>query len=298
MSYLWHPTSQGLKRRSTIYAGTNPGGVTINHGTDIPAAVAAGVVGLTNPGALTNQAAYTITTPNTTIQNKNFTGRVIVQADNVSFVNCRFNGDGSISLIFNSYDTPSLNCVITNCEFDGKNVTESGINGSKITVVRCVFKGCMKDLHINDDITVIESMMNSHWNAPGTGHRECVLRNGGSNLTLQRCYFAYEINSDYVSSAISAYEQPNCNGFIVDSCYIDGNGGYALYAGGNGGNTTNVKITNNIFGRTYERYGGYAGPVDFTGMNTPGWVFTNNTWGAYGVAPNTDPAPGTLVATW
>lgn len=253
----------------------------LTHGSRIPQAYIDGIVGLKPGIALTTVASVAANVDNMVYENLDIRSAVVIAANNIVFRNCRFTNNGSYRVVENGVTSTKFNnATLVNCEINGAGA-DAGIAGYNLTVSRTVFKQCLKDVHANDDVYVIECLMNEHV-MPGLGsHAECVLRNGGINLSVIRCYMVYEQPSSAVSSAVSAYEQPNCEGFILKDSYVSG-GGYAVYAGGNGGQTNNVKITGNIFGRDIERFSGWAGPIDVTGRDTPGWEFSNNTWGARG----------------
>jgi hypothetical protein len=268
---------------------------TITHGSQIPTAYASGLIGLNPSITLTPAAAPAYMNDGDVYENLDITGFVIISANNVTFRNCRITNTNAYRTVENGVSsTRFANISFYNCEING-NGGDAGIAGHNLTVVRTVFKQSLKDLQIGDNILIAECMMNDHVVPPVGAHTECVLRNSGTNLVVQRSYMVYEKVSDGVSSAISAYEQPDCYGFVLEDSYVAG-GGYAVYAGANGGRTTGVKIRGNIFGRDIQRYSGWAGPIDTTGRDTPGWEFTNNTWGARGASWQTgDPEAGALV---
>ena len=84
----------------------------------------------------------TITTAGTTIENRDITGKVIVQAANVTIRNCRIRGAGAESsntaLVFASSGSVS-NLLIEDCTLvpDTPSVWWNGINGHDFTARRC-----------------------------------------------------------------------------------------------------------------------------------------------------------------
>lgn len=283
------------------------GGVIFTHGSQMPAALVAGQIGL-KPGVSRTTVAPFVPVSGVTYQDLTITGQMIVDVQ-CWFVNCQFLGDnangGVLEANFYTGDQSAAGTTLvtlTNCQLDGQNNSDMGLRGYNVTVNRCEFRRSLKDAHINDYITMIECIGQEHWHKNAGDHRESVLRNGGSSMLMQRCYWVMEAgdgsDSQYVSSSVSAYQQPGSNGWTIQDCYIDGGGGgYALYGGGSDpALTTNTKVTGNIFGRSVNRYSGYAAAVEQAWLGTPGYLFSGNRWGPLGVAPGTDPAEGTLLS--
>lgn len=284
-------------RASSISSDGGAGTSTITHGSQIPAAFTAGLIGLKAGVGLTNVGTGWSPQANTTYENLLIPRAHIIVVPGVTFVNCRFVNDGQYRIVENwqSVSAASVTTMI-NCHIDGNGWADSGIFGQNFRLERCTFADTLKDMHVTENIVAIECLMRDHITPPADAHCECVLSNSGSNRSFQRCFMSYEPNPG-VSSVISMYTQPDCFGFLLEDCYVSG-GGYAVYGGGPT-NTTNVKIRGNIFGREKGRYSGSYGPMEFSGMNTPGWEFSGNTWGAFGPSSQAgDPAPGSAVATW
>lgn len=109
-------------------------------------------------------------------------------------------------------------------------------------------------------------------------------------------------NWDGVSAGQTCYNDSAHPGPItIEDCYMAGGGVLNSYWGAVVGKpsayATGITATGNIFGREFLRYCGdsaAAGSGDFGG--TSGNTWSNNTWGALGVAPGTDPAEGTLIS--
>jgi hypothetical protein len=296
------------KGRADVAPGATPSGDgTFTHGSQMPAALAAGQIGL-KPGVSRTTVAPFTPQSGQTYQDLTINGSM--QSDVAcTFINCQFicdDGWGCISVNQNGGDKSAAGTTKARfeyCQFDGNNNADMGVNGYNIELYRCHFRRSLKDIHINDYINVVECYMGEHWLNPATGHRECVLRIDGDTLTVQRCWIVYEDVGDlnqYVSSAFSAYNQGPCLNVTVDDCYIDGGGGgWAFYGGGGegGGATSNTKLRGCIFGRAVNRYSGYAGPVELAWLDDPGAEFSGNRWGPLGPANQVgDPAEGELLA--
>jgi hypothetical protein len=298
------------KGRIDVAPGTAPasgGGGDFVHGYEIPAALAAGQIGL-KPGVTRTTVAPFIPVSGQTYQDLTITGSMTTDVA-CTFINCQFLGDSGIGVVscnWNGGDQSAAGTTTARfeyCQFDGQNQCDMGINGYNVYVYRCHFRRSLKDMHINDYIEVVESFMGEHWQMQSTGHRECILRIDGDTLTATRCWIVYEdvgsLNT-YVSAAFSAYNQGPCLNVTVDDCYLDGGGGgYAFYGGGGegGGATSNTKLRGCIFGRAVNRYSGYAAPVETAFLDEPGAEFSGNRWGPLGPANVAgDPAEGTLLA--
>ena len=282
-------------------------GVVFTHGSQMPAALAAGQIGL-KPGVPRTTVQPFTPQSGQTYQNLTIDGSMTVDAS-CTFINCQFLGDSGIGVVscnWNGGDQSAAGTTTARfeyCEFDGQNQCDMGINGYNVYVYRSNFRRSLKDLHINDYIEVVECHMGEHWRNPSSGHRECVLRIDGDTLTVLRSWIVYEdvgsLNT-YVSSAFSAYNQGPCRNVTVDDCWIDGGGGgWAFYGGGGagGGATSNTKLRGCIFGRAVSRWSGYAGPVETAWLDDPGAEFSGNRWGPLGPDSQAgDPAEGTLLA--
>lgn len=284
--------------QSLIVSHTPPPATsTIAHGSEIPAAFTAGLIGLKAGVGLTNVGNGWAPQANTTYENLLIPKAHTITVPGVTFVNCHFVNNGQYRILEN-WQTVSNASVTTlvNCHIDGNGWADAGIFGQNFRLERCTFADTLKDMHVTNNIVVIECLMRDHIIPPDGAHCECVFMGSGSDRTFLRCFMTYEPDVA-VSSAISAYNQPDCYGFLLEDCYVSG-GGYAVYGGGTT-NTADVKIRGNIFGRDMGRFSGLYGPMDFTGMNTPGWEFSGNTWGARGADWVTgDPEEGDAVATW
>lgn len=284
------------KGRPDVAPGTAPSGDgTFTHGSEMPAALAAGQIGL-KPGVTRTSVAAFTPTSGQTYQDLTISGEMNVDVD-CTFINCAFVATGSTNGLMNCWS--DKNVMFQHCQFDGVNDTDGAIKGGGVNCYRCEFRRCLKDFHGTDNVVFTECIGKEHWNKSAGDHRECVLRNSGSTMMLLRCYFVYEdvgAQNQYVSAAISCYNQPNSFGLTVQDCYVDGGaGGYALYGGGPS-NTDNIKIMGNIFGRAVSKYSGYVAAIEDSFLGTAGSVISGNTWGPKGPANDAgDPAEGAAV---
>lgn len=299
------------KGRPDVAPGTAPGGggeAAFTHGEQLPAALAAGQIGL-KPGVTRTASGPFVPVSGATYENLTITGDMTDINVGCTFINCQFlGGDTGIGVVWCNQNAGDKtvngpHVRFEYCQFDGRNSADMCVRGYNADLYRCEFKGALKDIHINDYITATECIGVQHWHPATTAHRQAVLRNSGTGLTLTRCYFVYEQdpNNDadaaYVTGCIAVFNQPDCYGFTCKDCYIDGgDGGYALNAGGTT-NTQNSIVTGNKFGRSVNRYSGYAGPVNTIWVGSPGSVFSGNVWGPLGPSNQAgDPAEGTLIS--
>ena len=277
---------------------TDPEAVTFTHGSQMLAALAAGQIGLKPGVSRTSMAPFT-PVAGTTYQNLTINGDMDINVAS-TWINCQFISNGSKPANANMWGNSTVRFEY--CQFDGNNVADGGLKGQHVSVYRCEFRRCLKDAHVNDDWDFTECISKEHWAKNAGDHRECVLRNSGTDLSSVRCYWRMESQgstNQYVSSAFSAYNQPESRNVTVTDNYIDGGGGgYAFYGGGTT-QTSNIKVTGNIFGRAVNRYSGYAGANDSTWIGTPGYEWSNNRWGPLGPDNQAgDPAEGVLVGEY
>lgn len=142
----------------------------------------------------------------------------------------------------------------------------------------------------------------------GTHHGLLTIQfNTCSDVVLRRVHMkavrgtTSAFNWDGVSAGLTMYNDSSHPGPItVQDCYMAGGGVLHSYwgavTGKSGSYATNVSATGNIFGREFLRYCGDSWAVGSGDFNDPNNTWSNNTWGALGVAPGTDPAEGTLIS--
>ena len=153
-----------------------------------------------------------------------------------------------------------------------------------------------------------QSLANGGPQPDGTHHGLLTLQfNTCQRVVIRRCRMkavrgtTAGWNTDGVSAAQTFYNDSAHPGpFTIVDNYFAGGGGYTSYWGAVSGKpaayATGITATGNIFGREFERYSGFWGPAtagDFGAGSGNTW--SGNTWGPLGVAPNTDPAEGSLV---
>ena len=280
---------------TTAAAATNPETVTFTHGSQMLAALSAGQIGL-KPGVTRTSRTPFTPVAGTTYQNLTINGDMDINVAS-TWINCQFISDASKPANANMWGNSMVRFEY--CQFDGNNRADAGLKGQHVSVYRCEFRRCLKDAHINDDWDFTECISKEHWAKNAGDHRENILRNSGTDVSSLRCYWRMESQgstNQYVSSAFSTYNQPESRNVTVKDNYIDGGGGgYAFYGGGTT-QTSNIKVTGNIFGRAVNRYSGYAGANDSTWIGTSGYEWSNNRWGALGPANQAgDPAEGALI---
>ena len=113
------------------------------------------------------------------------------------------------------------------------------------------------------------------------GHKDAVISNGGGNSTVR--HNTLECVPTNCSAALGLFGDfaPIANWTIDRNLFNTGQGGYCVY-GGHGPtskpypNASNVRFTDNHFGRKYNPKCGYYGPIAYGGGS--GHVWTGNVW--------------------
>jgi hypothetical protein len=164
-------------------------------------------------------------TPNTTVSNTRFEGWVVVEAENVHFVNCEFVGPQSRARArypgwSGLVDCRSSGTLFTLCTMKPTfpSYWMNGINGSGFTAERCdisqscdgvsakgdvILRGCyVHDLSFWDGLTQQDGNGTDHASDkrfPGWSHNDCVQVYGGSGNRVEGCnlrgYFSTEVGT-------------------------------------------------------------------------------------------------------
>jgi hypothetical protein len=203
---------------------------------------------------LTPSGALVINTPGAVIQGLNITGNVIINAPNVTLLNCKITSGANYVV---EISKGIAGTVIQNCEIDNQGAGGVGISGQGTFIANDIH-GCVDGINIWGDNSVIQGNYIHGEAGPAGAHFDSIQADGGfSGLTIDHNTV---INEQGQTSAIMLdnYWGP------IDNVKIDNNllvgGGYTVYlaevAQGQapGGPVTNVSFTNNLLGRGYWGY--------------------------------------------
>jgi hypothetical protein len=251
-------------------------------GPGSPAAAAPnGFPALANTGvpagkSLRKTGAITIRTNGTVIDGVDATTEINVDADNVTIRNSRLVGVGEWGIIQRQGHT-GLHVQDTEVLGDGVHKVQTGIlnQGSMVTIER-VYIHTVSDGIQTDQGIVADSFIDDIKEFPGD-HCVNVSSNGspdpGMNLVIRHNTL---LNPLVQTSAISIYQDfGRAHDVTVQGNYLAG-GGYALYGGkGKYGQSSNIRILNNVFSRKYHPTSGVFGPVTAYEQG-PGNVWSGN----------------------
>ncbi len=208
------------------------------------------------PAGVTLKASgpLVINSPGAVIQGLDISGGVIINAPNVTLLNCKVTSGGYQVVLINKGITGA---VVQNCEIDNQGGGGVGIAGQGTFTANNIH-GCVDGIDVRGDNTVIQGNYIHGETGPAGAHFDSIQADGAfSNLTIQHNSI---INEQGQTSAIMLdnYWGP------IDQVKIDDNllvgGGYTVYinevAKGQpgGGTVTNVSFTNNVLGRGHYGY--------------------------------------------
>jgi hypothetical protein len=255
--------------------------------------------GPTTPSSLTVHAGmYAITSPGTYALGLEIHGGLYITASNVTVSNFRIIG-GYVTFSDGQNNYTLTGITLSDFEADGQRTGDPGISfisGNNITILRANIHGYGRALGMNQNDVIQDSYV---WDlvegfsrqAGGESHNECVLTNGGSNLTIRHNRLENALTQ---TAAVSLFgdNAPGVQHVIVDGNCLSG-GGYTLYGGHDsskafGLDDQDIVVTNNRFGRTFFPNSGMYGPVVDFDVSRPGNMWSDNVWDDTGepVAPN------------
>lgn len=300
-----------VKDRNTV----EDSGGAFTHGQEVTASN----VGWAAAGATltTYSGPSTITTDGTTIDSKDISGGLQINADNVTIRKSRIRAHGSsptdggvMAIQQGTFYDSQTNLTIEDCEITRPSGSSNSLDyalqlyGTGVTITRCKIWNVTSGIHFNPhggSCTVEDTYIGQLVDISGLDHNDCVIANGGANnITINRCRLEVPIAQ---TTPIAAYpEGPPNTYWLVDSCWIDG-GGYGCYVGytvGSESPNNHFTVQNNIFGRSFFANCGSNGPVN-TGsggfLAGTGNVWTNNTWGGGAAATGAHTTGSAITVT-
>jgi len=220
----------------------------------------------------------TITTSNTTIENKLISGTLVIKANNVTIRNFKFS-----SCSWYCIDVKSGSGHLFE---DGEliNAKSAHIKGGNFTARRLNLHDSAGDAMKPTGNVLVEACYAHKLGTAVDAHADAIQIRGGSNMTFRGNNFDIPINSKggpgspYKSNAtfmMYASLSPVSN-ITIDSNWLNG-GNYTLFATTTRGSFTKCYVTNNRFGKGY-RYGIKAGD----GFTT----WSGNVWDDSGLPAN------------
>jgi hypothetical protein len=188
-----------------------------------------------------------INTAGAVIEGLDISGGVIINAPNVTLLNCKItSSDYQVVLI-----KPGVTgAVVQNCTIDGKSVGNQGIAGQGSFIANNIMN-CSDGIDVRGDNTLIQDNYIHNMAKPAGAHPDGIQADGGfDNLKIIHNTVVNEVG-DNASLMLSNYWGP-INGAVIDHNAFLG-GGYTVYLGemgsqpaGGGGPITNLSFTNNI----------------------------------------------------
>lgn len=197
-----------------------------------------------------------INTPGAVIRGLDIKGDVVINAPNVTLIDCKISSDSFAVVLIKKGVT---GVTVQNCEIDNQGVGGQGIAGQGTFIANNIY-GVADGIDVRGDNTLIQdNYIHDMRGTPGS-HYDGIQADGNfSNLTIRH----NTVINDHTQTAaimLDNYWGP-INNVVIDNNLLIG-GGYTVYinemASGQpgGGPLTNVTYTNNHVG------GGHWGPLD------------------------------------
>ncbi|WP_445493012.1 Ig-like domain-containing protein [Rhodopseudomonas sp. RCAM05734] len=197
---------------------------------------------------LTPSGDLIINTPGAVIQNLDIKGQVIINAANVTLLNCKIASNAFDVVLIKEGVTGA---VIKNCDIDGLGSGGQGIGGQGTFVANNIHD-CADGIDVRGDNTVIQDNFIHNMRGTPDSHFDGIQADGGfSNLVIQHNTV---INEEGQTSAIMLDNYWGAiNNVLIDNNLLIG-GGYTVYINemlNQGGAVTNVTYSNNHVGNGY-----------------------------------------------
>ena len=242
--------------------------------SDYPDAASTGVPAGTTLTAYTGPA--TITARGTVINAKKITTCLVIKADDVVIKNSLI----SSTCFFNVLsDDGNTGLQLTDVEIDGRGNTgsDSGVNGSGYTCLRCDVHGTIDGFKAGSGVTIKDSWVHD-LAMTDDSHNDGIQSLGTTGLTVKhnRIVLADGATSAVILSTGSADAMRN----VVISDNLLGGGAFTVYGGYSSGvdvksRVSNIAITANRFSTRIHPKSGAYGPL--TSTDSP-VVVSGNTW--------------------
>jgi hypothetical protein len=203
---------------------------------------------------LTPSGPLVINTPGAVIKNLDIRGSVVINAPNVTLLNCKVtSGDHRAVLI-----SPGITgAVVQNCDIDNLGTGGQGIAGQGTFIANNIH-GAADGIDVRGSDTVIQGNYIHGMTGTAASHFDGIQADGGfSNLLIQHNTVINE-NGQTAAVMLDNYWGP-INDVTIDDNLLIG-GGYTVYlnevARGQpgGGPVTNVSFTNNMLGKGHWGY--------------------------------------------
>jgi len=216
-------------------------------------------------GVLTTQGATTVSTDGTVIGNKKITGRLTINADNVTIRNVHVQSltDYYVVMVYGQ------NCLIEDATCEGSEQAQASIaavNGGQFIARRVNCFGAMDGVTLSNNSELRDSYIHD-LSGDSSSHNDGVNADGFTGWTVDHCTI---LNDREQTSCIWVGDPRNgaSAGYLTD-CLLAG-GGYSVYAGP--GTSDGIHVTGNRFSTRFFAKGGFYGPVT-------AWSSANNEWG-------------------
>jgi hypothetical protein len=211
---------------------------------------------------LTNSGSIGISTAGQTVSGLNITGQVTITASNVTLQNCRLTpgslGQGQGILV----SAAVTNVLIKNCTLvgSGSGATQAQYGilltaNAAVTVDGCNFSywahSCMEYGGCGSPY-IIQNCYGDHMQNWSNTHYEHVYYGGGNvggnpfSMTIRNCTWINENN--YTAALFFKTDNGPINDVTIDNNHLVG-GGWCIYVQDTGPGITNVRVTNNAFGK-------------------------------------------------
>jgi hypothetical protein len=223
--------------------------------------------------------SITISTAGAVLSDKDITGCVNVNANNVTISRIKVHGCAQEPMVNVGYGRSGI--LIQDSELDGQNLNGVGsaVGYEGYTIRRSNVHNVGKGLHMTANVTIEDNWIHDLYEMADS-HNDDIVTNGGSNFVVRHNTLQ---NTHTQTATVALYGDfaPVVNALIENNLLVGG--GYTVYGGSVAGKpysagANNIRFVNNVFSKQYWPKGGYWGPASAFDASAPGNAWSGNVW--------------------
>lgn len=200
-----------------------------------------GLVGAGVPiSSLTPMAAYTVNTDGAIIEGKDITGKMVINADNVTIRRCRLTSATNGSVL----DVNGSGFVIEDSRLRSVGNVGSIVGSAAKTIRRCFLTGGNDNIGCRTGTFVYDSVLTGCYRATGT-HNDCIQSTGGNGMVISGCTIIGPYKQS-TSAILFKTDNAAITNATIAGNYLSG-GSYTLFTRQHTYPVTDLTVTNNTF---------------------------------------------------
>jgi hypothetical protein len=220
--------------------------------TGVPSAANTGIVGC--PRLKPVHDPMTVSKDHAVVENLDISASITVEAKDVT-IRCVRIRDGAGVYPLRMDDGQDTLVEDTDVDCLGNPVANAGIMGSSYHLIRVNVHGCEDGAKVGRDVTVERSYCHDLWTRATGPHSDCLHLTGCGCFTVGNVVIRDNTltpaRHDATSAIMIKSDMGPIDGVTVEDNHMN-YGAYTVYSRDGGyGNPTNVRFTNNRFGRNY-----------------------------------------------